>query len=395
MHFIKIFIHIVIVSILVRKRMCLAYSEMEDDMPMELERLLDELTSLKNKLDEWFNRNKNNNRTECASGTTDEYFQNVANFLIGNQTSCEENCINKLSGFFRKIKEKIQKVVNIITRKNASRSTNFTDSCAHIRRSILGPLKLPKNKAKFNQEAENFHQYLTKVINCLETNKKRMESASGENASGFKFITTHNLAIIHADEDDNFNLNAPMRYETTSPETSDEEEIPSASKIQNILKFLADSHHSVEETGRAGFKPPDLKKIQEIIDSAKSSMINLNFDDETTSSTTIDPFDFRVFRKRNIFNDFVKKFESKSRKFDGETKTNAKIKENELFDGTPKIDEDFREMGGIDDYLEREEHQKPIIDEGRKTLDQDLITISSKLDAKQRMVDYGLRNEKF
>jgi hypothetical protein len=354
--------------------MCDAYSETDDDMPMELERLLDELTSLKNKLDEWFRRTKNNN--QCGNGTTDEYFENIAKFLIGNQTMSEENKSHK-PGFFKKLK---QKILNIIRGKNS------TESSPHVRRCVAASLKIPKKKEK-NQDPENFHQYLTKVINCLETNKKTVPT-SGENASGFKFITTHNLAILHADESDNSNLS--VSYESTT-ESRDQENAASESKIDNILKYLADSHHTVEEAGRAGYKPPDLRKTQEIINSVKNSMMNFNLDDDETTSTTCDPFSANEIRKRNIFDDFAKKFESKSRKFDVESKTNVKMNENGIFDGMPKIDEDFRELGGSDEY--ENERQKSKIDEG-KLLDHNLRALSSKLDVEQQMVVLGLRNEK-
>lgn len=374
MDFIKILNCIVIVSILLSSRMCIAYSVTDDDMPMELGRLLDELTSLKNKLDEWFRRNSNNN--QCANGTTDEYFQNIENFLIGNQTSSEEPKLKK-PGFFKKLKQKIM---------NTIRGKNSTESSSHVRRCVAGSIKLPKTKPK-NQDAENFHQYLTKVINCLETNKKTAKT-SGENASGLKFITTHNLAILHADESDNLKFSVSYKS-TTDP--SEREEAASESKVENILKYLADSHHTVEEAGRAGYKPPDLRKTQEILDSVKNSMIDFNLDDEEKTSTTCDPLSVSEIRKRNIFDDFAKKFESKSRKSDDESKTNVKMKENGLFDGMPMIDEDFREMGGND---EDEERKEPIFDEG-KLLDKDMIALSSKLDSEQRLVVFGLRNEKF
>lgn len=374
MDFIKLLSCIILVSVLLSSRMCFAYSESEnDDMPMELDRLLDELTSLKNKLDEWFKRNNNN---KCGNGTSDEYFGVVANFLVGNKTSSQENNSTK-PGFFKSVK---QKILNLVRGKNS------TESAPHVRRCISSSIKIPKSKPK-NQNAENFHQYLTKVINCLETNKKTVRT-SGEKAFGIKFIPVYNLAIFHPDGEEDLKVSFSIDSEKSTKESlSDREENASASKLENILMYMADSHHTVEEAGRAGFKPPDLRKTQQIIDSVKNSMINLNMDDETTS-TTCNPFDVNQFRKRSIFDDFAKKFESKSPKFEAETKTNVKMKENELFDGMLKIDDDFREMGGGDEY---EEHQEPIIDEG-KLLDNDLNALSSKLDSEQRLV--GIRVEK-
>lgn len=176
-------------------------------------------------------------------------------------------------------------------------------------------------------------------------------------------------------------LGVTMSYETTT-EASQENET-SATNMENFLKFMANSKHSVEETGRAGFRPPDLQKTQEIIDSVKNSMINFSFDDvdgSTTTTTTIDPFNFNGIRKRNIFDNFVKKIESKWENKNSEIKSSAKMKSYEVFDGMPRIDESYSELSSEDD--ERQEIQ---VDEGT-LLDNDLNALESKLDSQQRMV---------
>lgn len=137
---------------------------------------------------------------------------------------------------------------------------------------------------------------------------------------------------------------------------------------------MADSKHTVEETGRAGFRPPDLQRTQEIIDTVKSSMININFDDdESTTSTTCDPFAVNTndLRKRNIFEDFVGQFENKLPKLKG-TGVN-----DEMFD---EIDEDSNKQ------------EVPVDEES--LLGNDLNFLSSKLDSEQQMVNFCLRNEK-
>lgn len=142
---------------------------------------------------------------------------------------------------------------------------------------------------------------------------------------------------------------------------------------------MADNKHSVEETGKAGYRPPDLQKTQEIIDSVKNSMINFDFDDESKSTTTCDPFSVNDIQKRNIFNDFVKKFESKSQKTKSEINSSSKMKSNEFFDGISRIDDSYSEISND------EERQEIHVDEGT-LLDNDLSTLERKLDSEQRMV---------
>jgi hypothetical protein len=121
---------------------------------------------------------------------------------------------------------------------------------------------------------------------------------------------------------------------------------------------MADSKHSVEETGKAGYRPPNLQRTQEIIDSVKSSMININFDDdESTTSTTSDPFAVNELRKRNIFEDFVEQFENKLPKLKGSAKDETFVEDSEV-----PVDEDL-------------------------LLGKDLNILSSKLDSVQQMVN--------
>lgn len=143
---------------------------------------------------------------------------------------------------------------------------------------------------------------------------------------------------------------------------------------------MANSKHSVEETGRAGFRPPDLRKTQEIIDSAKSSMITFDIEDESTTSSTCDPLNVNEIRKRNIFSDFARKFESKQ-KTKSEIYSNVNTKSNELFDGILRSDDD----GLSETSNEDDERENVRIDE-ETLLDNDLNALSSKLDGDNRMV---------
>lgn len=70
---------------------------------------------------------------------------------------------------------------------------------------------------------------------------------------------------------------------TNSQKSDEDEEIDS--KSEAFLRYLASSKHSVEEIGRPKYNKPDLKKTQEIIDNAKSSMW-MSFDDEEVTKMT-------------------------------------------------------------------------------------------------------------
>lgn len=324
----------------------------------ELERLLEELTNLKSQLSQWF---RTNNIKNCSRNAEDdqEYLGIIYNYLHDNQTGVTEHQHkatkrnNTLSTFLDDLKGKIYKIIH--------RNPNSTESSKHIRRCISKSVKIHKNNPKSAGEVESFHQYLNKVVKCLEANRK---SSNTEN-------------------NDDMRLGVTMSEETTTEVPSeDNRDVTSGIKVENFLKFMANAKHTVEETGRAGFRPPDLQKTQEIIDSVKNSMVNFNLDDdedESTTTTTIDPFSFNDIRKRNIFDNFMKKFESKSQKEKTEISSSAKIKSYELFDGLPRIDEIYSEISSDD---ERKEIQ---VDEGT-LLDNDLNALDSKLDSQQRMV---------
>lgn len=330
MNFIRIACCILFISLLLNYNLCIPIAT--ETISRELERLLDELTNLKDQLSQWFKSNDNDNSAcnKNAKDNDEEYLRIISNYLHDNQTEVVEkvNKKQKISTFLDDLKGKIYKIIH---HKNST----------EIKRCIG---KSVKNHSKNLNEKQLFQKYLEKVIKCLEMNRKNVSP------------------------DDDLNLNITINNATEN-----------TSKIDNFLKFMADDKHMVEETGKAGFRPPDLQKTQEIIDAVKSSMINFNLDDDTTTSTSTTSDPFYSIQKRNIFNEFVKKLENKSLKTKSEINSSAKMKSNELFDGMVRIDDNY--MAVSDDGEHKEEH----VDEGT-LLDNDLNSLDRRLNSEQRMV---------
>lgn len=137
----------------------------------ELERLLEELTNLKSQLSQWF---QSNNIKNCSRNAEDdqEYLGIIYNYLHDNQTRVTEHRNatkrnNTISAFLDDLKGKIYKIIH---RKNS------TESSKHIRRCITKSVKSHKNN-KTKSEVENFHQYLDKVVKCLEGNRKNLSKS--------------------------------------------------------------------------------------------------------------------------------------------------------------------------------------------------------------------------
>lgn len=90
------------------------------------------------------------------------------------------------------------------------------------------------------------------------------------------------------------------------------------SKINNLLRYLTQSQHPVQDTGRAGYKSPNLVQIQNIVDQIKSFDFP-DLEESTAETTTCDnaegsllsnqaSIDEIVKRSsRNVFDDFTGK----------------------------------------------------------------------------------------
>lgn len=131
-----------------------------ESVSKELDRLLEQLIDLKDQLNLWFKTNHMN-----CSGSIDnnqEYLGTIYKYLKNNQTNIEkgQEKNNTISHFFDELKDKIFKLIH---------HKNSTESSQHVRRCINKSVKIPKNNSS---DSQNFHQYLTKVIACLEKSRK-------------------------------------------------------------------------------------------------------------------------------------------------------------------------------------------------------------------------------
>ena len=89
------------------------------------------------------------------------------------------------------------------------------------------------------------------------------------------------------------------------------------SRIDNLLRYLTQSQHPVQDTGRAKHRSPDLQHIQSIVNDLKGFDF-FDLDDTTESAKAensdiedLPPFDDEVVKRlsRNVFDDFKGKFE--------------------------------------------------------------------------------------
>lgn len=123
-----------------------------------------------------------------------------------------------------------------------------------------------------------------------------------------------------------------MESTTACPENEDDEN--DNSRTQAFLRYLASSKHTVEEIGKPKFKKPDLKRTQEIIDNAKSSMwINFDVEEQSTLATTTTTEEYENVPELPIL-----KREAETK----ETKVVKKDKRNGLFKGIINSVSDFQ-----------------------------------------------------
>jgi hypothetical protein len=154
------FLRILMVSILLFSFCQSSPPQRVESVSKELDRLLEQLIDLKDQLNLWFK----NNHTNCNGSikNNQEYLETIYKYLNNhtNFEKCQEKNNNiTISHFFDDLKEKIFKLIH---------HKNSTESSQHVRRCIDKSVKFQKNNSS---DSQNFHQYLTKVIKCLERNR--------------------------------------------------------------------------------------------------------------------------------------------------------------------------------------------------------------------------------
>lgn len=159
-----------------------------------------------------------------------------------------------------------------------------------------------------------------------------------------------------------------------------------------LLRYLAHIKHPVQDAGRPIHKPPDLQKVQLIVDHIKNVDF-LKSDEETTCAPEVVDSDPTIEssvdrRSRNVYHDLtskVKKFFSKSKKVRSSRSLN-KRKSMGLFD-------DIKVRPPEQSYKSNEKSQQEISDQEAQVLQQseesklqtDLNKFQSKLSAEQQL----------
>ncbi|CAG9805989.1 unnamed protein product [Chironomus riparius] len=226
-----------------------------------LKSLQSQINDVKIKVDGLLKSCKNETNSTSDDG---RYKGSVSTFLHNNGTDNlhqNETAANtsSTSNYLTEIKEKIQKFFHI---KKDSKNKEVTKIKRCLSKTVGRNCEKVDMKLSNDEEVK---QLLMKFFKCLSLHGGKVFNASD---------------IIQADPPDLNNYD--FASTTACPEKEEDEN--DTTRTQAYLRYLASSKHTVEEIGKPKFKKPDLKKTQEIIDNAKSSMW-INFEVEEVSTT--------------------------------------------------------------------------------------------------------------
>ncbi|XP_070498780.1 uncharacterized protein [Chironomus tepperi] len=225
-----------------------------------LKSLQSQLNDVKIKVDGLLKSCKNGTNSTSDDG---KYKGIVATYLHNNGTDNQhQNETAKNSSYLSNLKEKIQKFFHI---KKDSKDKEVTKIKRCLSKTVGRNCEKVDTKLSNDEEIK---QLLMKFFKCLSLHGGSVLSAN---------------ETIHTDPPDISNY----KFASTTPCPEQEEDQNDNTRTQAFLRYLASSKHRVEEIGKPAFKKPDLKKTQEIIDNAKSSMwINFEVEEVSTKAST-------------------------------------------------------------------------------------------------------------
>ncbi|KAG5680645.1 hypothetical protein PVAND_010139 [Polypedilum vanderplanki] len=194
----------------------------------------------------------------CNSSLNETVFHKFVNNYLQNKTY--EGRSNKNSteeqNILQKLKERVKKLLNFSKNSNIDETFRFSRS---------------------DGDCVDLKRHLVKFVNCLDFENENMQNET---------------VVDNVEEEIAQNIDT-----TTQISQKEREDAAERSKVDTELSFMGHLKHPVEMIGKPQFKRPDLNKVQEQIDSAKSAAWMQVEDMETTTKTptfqyTDDPMEF-------------------------------------------------------------------------------------------------------